>query len=486
MVKLRQTDTCSSPPSCGSRSGQAMIFIVMIVVILISFALWNFDLHKVIYIKNISQNAGDSSALAGARWQAITLNLIGDLNVMQAVALTQGDTNEVMAINQLQARLCYVGPMVGLVAAQQAAKNNGIFNNSRFADRLRSHAEQVLKYGDLGADGQMVFTEPYSNAWVEYSAMIQSVVDGGVAVGPDNARLYTDYTGDHILLMQEFYDAVAGTDWCWFHHYAPDLLETYVNFQSWPPLPEVIKTPDPINSEYFGLGLTIQHMITDVRVINVMNQLKEERGITGPSLGTNLVSNLAKWYCFDSSLWGTWDAISPFGEKSFPAAGPVKAQYDYAGADAVTRVLAESPRLTPGAGANKITWTAAAKPFGYLTADGNSIRPNTYGIVLPAFRDVRLIPIDASSAPEGGAFNLDWRDHIEMHLPGYTDESGIYHPGYMATGETVPGCWYCLQLVMWESPIFRQTGIDWLKENSDSCQSYVGPGGHGGGSRRGH
>lgn len=468
-----------------SRSGQAMIFIIMIVFILTSFVLWNFDLHKVIYIKNISQNAGDASALAGARWQAISLNLIGDLNVMQAVALTQGDTNEVAAINQLQARLCYVGPLIGLVAAQQAAKNNGIFNNDRFANRLREHADDVLKYADLGGDGQMAFTEPYSNAWAEYSTMIQSVVNGGVAVGPDNARLYSDYSGQHILLTPEFYDAVAGTDWCWFHHYEPDLLGSYMDFHSWPGLPPIILNPNPINSEYFGLGLKLQSMINDSRVLSSMNQVATERNITSGISDTNILNRESHWYCYDPDVWGTWDAISPNGENAFPAAGLVKSQYDYAGADAVTRVLAESPRLTPHAGANKITWTAAAKPLGYLMVNGTPVRPNEFGLVLPAFRDVRLIPIDASSAPAGGAFDLDWRDHIEMHLPGYDDEQGLHHSGYMENGETAPGCWYCMQLVRWENPIFRQTGIDWLKENSESCQTYVGPG-HGGGSRRGH
>ena len=473
------------PPD--SRSGQAMIFIVMIVIILTSFALWNFDLHKVIFIKNVTQNAGDSSALAGARWQAITLNLIGDLNVMQAVALTWGETNEVAAINDLQARLCFVGPMIGLAASQQAAKNNGVFNNERFTDRLRQHADEVLAYRDLGGDGQMMFTEPYSNAWIEYSVMIHSVADGGVAVGPDNARLYSDYSGGHFLLMPEFYDAVAGADWCWFYHNARNLLYTYVSFHSWSPLPDIISNPNPINSEYFGLGLRLQALISDDRVVNAVNQVIAARGLSGGLVDTNLTRLVSQWYCYDSSVWGTWAAISPGGENQFPAAGPVKSQYDYAGADAATRVLAESPRLTPGAGANKITWTAAAKPFGYLMADGKAIRPNAYGLVLPAFRDVRLIPVDASSAPAGGAFNLDWRDHIERHLPGYDDDQNNHHPGYMAAGETVPGCWYCLQLVVWENPIFRQTGIDWLRDNSDSCHTHGGSGGGpGGGSRRGH
>lgn len=469
-----------------SRSGQAMIFIIMIVIFLAALVLWNFDLHKIIFIKNISQNAGDASALAGARWQATALNLIGDLNVMQAVALTRGETNEAAAINELQARLCYVGPMLGLASAQQAAKNNGIFNNERFAKRLRRHAEDVLAYGERGGDGQMMFAEPYSNAWVEYSAMIQSVADGGVAVGPDNARLYTDYSGDHMLLDPDFYDAVAGSDWCWFFHNAYDLLRNYSNYQSWPPLPEIIPNPNPINSEFFGLGLRLQSLVGDLRLPDAMNELLADRLLSSDRLDTNASSIVSHWYCYDPGVWSTWDAISPWGENAFPAAGPVRPQYDYAGADAATRVLAESSRLTPNAGTTRINWAAAAKPFGYLSATGDPLRPNEFGLVLPAFHDVRLIPLDASSAPAAGAFNLDWRDHIEMHLPGYEDDSGNYHPGYMEGGQTFPGCWYCLQLVVWENPAFRQRGIDWLEEFSGTCQTYGGRGGRGGGTRRGH
>ena len=472
-------DSCLLQRQGDARSGQAMIFIVMILIILSFVALWNFDLHKIIYVKNVSQNAGDASALAGARWQAISLNLIGDLNVMQAVALTHGDTNGAAAINQLQARLCYVGPMIGLMSAQQAGKNNGIFNNNGFSERLRSHADEVLtKYTARGADGTMMFTEPYPGAWTDYAAMIYAVADSGVAVAPDNARLYSDYTGGHMLLMPDFYDAVAGSDWCWFFHHAYAFLKSYVDYHSWPPLPDVIPNPDPINCEYFGLGLTLQPMLGDPEAVTMMNQVSKDRGLSPDLVDASVNSMIAVWYCYDKSAWGKWDSISPDGENQFPAAGTVKAQYDYAGADAVTRVLAESPRMTPQAGNTKITWTAAAKPFGYLTADGVDILPNAYELVLPSFHDVRLIPVDASSAPAGGAFNLDWRDHIEGHLKDY-----------VARGTTVAGCWYCMQLVLWESPIFRQTGIDWLsqKVNRDSCEGHGGGGdGHGGGGRRGH
>ena len=471
-----------------------MIFIIMVVVILAFVALWNFDLHKVLYVKSISQNAGDSAALAGARWQAITLNLIGDLNVMQAVALTQGDTNQAAEINDMQARLCYVGPMIGLEGAQQAAKNNGIFNNSRFTARLQQHATEVFTdYRATGADGRMAFKEPYKDCWTEYAAMIEAVALGGVAVGPDNARYYSDNTGGHMLLTLDFYDAVAGADWCWFYHHAYNLLQSYVDYHTWPPLPPVIPVPDPINCEYFGLGLQRQDLIGDAEAVAMMNQAREDRSLSTVSISNSVGSMTSAWYCYDWDIWGTWDSISASGGAGFPAVGLVKPQYDYAGADVATRVMAEASRLTPGSNPNrsfltwdrdasppsspasKITWTAAAKPFGYLETGSTSVKPNAYGLVIPAFREVRLIPLDASSAPVGGAFDLDWRDHIETHLAGYLE-----------SGTTKGDCWYCQQLVVWDNPGFRQTGIEWLRWNSGSCQTSGGGGGRGGGARRGH
>lgn len=168
--------------------------------------------------------------------------------------------------------------------------------------------------------------------------------------------------------------------------------------------------------------------------------------------------------------------MSPVGEARFPAAGTIRPQYDYAGADAAARVETYASRLTPGSLSNTITWSAAAKPFGYLEGEE---RPNAYDLVLPAFRDIRLIPIDASSAPAGGAFDLVWRLHIEGHLPDYM-ANGV--------GALEPGCSYCQRLVTWENATFRQTGIAWLQANSATCEASGGGGGggSGGGRRRGH
>jgi hypothetical protein len=61
---------------------------------------------------------------------------------------------------------------------------------------------------------------------------------------------------------------------------------------------------------------------------------------------------------------------------------------------------------------------------------------------------VRLIPVDASSVPAAGAYDLEWREHIEEHLDDY-----------MEHGPSSSSCWYCRQLLTWENVAFRQAGI---------------------------
>ena len=459
------------PGTRGARSGQTLIFLIMVLVILGFVAIWNFDLHQTFYTKMLSQNAGDGAALAAARWQGITLNLIGDLNIMQAVAFTRGDTNAAAGIAELQARLCYVGPMVGLVAAQQAAKNNGVYNNEEFTSNILAHAREVrTDYSAIGPDGRMLFPEPYPNCWQEYADMIEVVGGQGVAAAPDNASYYQDYTGGHLLLNRDFYDAIASEDWCWFYHHAYQVLLNYTDYRWWPPLPKVIPHPNPMNCEYFGLGLTKSTVISDPQVVAMMNDLRDERGLSTVLISNTVGSVTSAWYCYEAADWSAWTALTTNGDDAFPIAGPVKPQYDYAGADALVRVLTSITRLTPGARASGVTWTAAAKPFGYLNDDQ---RPNVCDLVLPAFHDIRLFPVDAASGGGGGAFDLDWREHIEGHLPPYL-ENGL--------SGLVPGCYYCQQLRTWEDPVFRQRGIAWLRVNSRLSDVHGG----GGGRRRGH
>ncbi len=467
------------------------MFLITVVVVLAFMALWNFDLHKLFRVRNIAQNGGDSAALMAARWQGITLNVVGDLNIMQALALAAGDTGTAAAITNIQARLLITGPMVALQASQQAAKNNGIFPNDSYSDFLRDHANIVRTvYRSISATtGEMICPEPYTGAWLEYADMLDLVANDGVAAGPDNMQLFFDSISGHMLFNAGFYDAVAGRNWCWFLRNAPSLLQDYTNFFPcwWSPLPAP-PAREYLNSEFYGLklakiGTTLDsfNLTTDE-----IDTIAQERGFSG-AMTTNALAIPTTWYVY-SDQWGEWTAATATDSDGFPFRSPVKDKYFYSGADAAVRVEATTARYTPGpAGStvsNTITWSSAAKPFGYL--NDNDL-PSEYDLVLPAYHDVRLIPIDTSSAPTAGGFNLDFRRHVDDHLPEYMQNG----PSSLPTS-----CYYCRQLRTWENTAFRQSGVAWLTANSDRCAQNDGGGSDGGGGggggggsggrRRGH
>ena len=269
------------------RSGQAIIFLVFVVVILFFVVIWNFDLHRILYVKNISQNGGDSAALMGARWQSISLNLIGDLNIMHALALASGDTDKASSITNIQARLCYAGPMVAFIACQQAAKNNKIYQNQSFTDYMAKHARRVREDypSETGSDGEALFPEPYPNCWSEYADMLDLAVEDGIAVGPDNVHFYGDsVAGGHTLTDYSFYNAIAGRSWCWFYSSGPTLLEEYSNFYPcwWTDLP-VPAHPMYMNSEIFALGLRkVTTTLDQVVQTDKLSKVAEDRKMDPP------------------------------------------------------------------------------------------------------------------------------------------------------------------------------------------------------------
>ncbi len=486
------------PAEASARAGQTIIFMIMVLLILAVVIIWVFDVHTVLNLKTRTQNAGDAAALAAARWQGITLNLVGDLNILQALALSRGDAGAARQISAVQARLCFAGPLVGLAAAQQAAKNNHIYVNPDYTANLMTHADLVQNY--YAADTAR-FPEPYANAWTEYAEMLASLAGQGVAAGPDNTWYYTDSTDTHWLLSRNFYEAVASLDWCWFYWNNRNILQAYADFQYWADLPTASQSPNIANSEIFGLGLIPLTTILPegTGTVAQMNNLRVVRRINSENISNTVAGITNTWYAYDNAAWTSWRALAP--ENDFPIIPrQVRPEYDYAGADTVIRVEANAdPRMpsafpniqpfltrsSPSAArlaqsnsiAGTVTWTAAAKAFGYLTADGVKVRPDTNGIVLPAFQDVRLIPVDTATRANAGAYDLAWRSHIQDHLPTYlqSGQSGLD-----------ADCWYCRQLQTWDDQSFRQEGIDWLNDTNHPCfRAYGGPGAHGG-TRRGH
>lgn len=462
----------------GNRSGQTLIFMVMVLLILTFIVLFQLDLHQLISNKNRARNGGDAAALQAARWQGITLNLIGELNMLQAVTLTDQimgdpdapDTSQ--AISSLQARLCYVGPLLGFSSAQQAAKNNGIYVNDDFTSSLYSRADVIE------SEYYTRFSQPYDTtpgqptAWDEYAAMLYAIADQGVAVDAENAQWYNDFTDySHYLLNPDFYDAVSSQNWCWFLMSARGLLSGYNGWQNIPDLPPR-STPNPLNSEIFGLGLyrlSYLDQITDGD--DEFFDLLEEK--SNATLDPQIRDIYAQWQCYRPDSWHAWTDSIPEG---FPFDGKIKDRYNYQGSDAAVRVNISHDRMSPGGGTNVLTWTAAAKPFGYLDTSTGKEVPSRHSLVFPVFDNLRLIPLDASTAPVSGS-RAGWGIHVHEHLDSYlTNGPAVLHPD----------CWYCQQLLTWESYDFRQMGIDWLEENQDDCVIFgVSPSGSGG-TRRGH
>ncbi len=476
--KSRCRGSKSQTPETGARearrAGQTLIFLLALVVILALVILWNFDLHRVLSVKVRSQNAGDAAALAAARWQGVSLNMIGHLNVIQAVsvsnALIRGDTEfpEAEALADLRARIAFTGPMTGLAAAQQAARQNGLFNRDSYTRIVQRHAARVRSQYAIR------FPEPYRNfpspptAWDDYAGMIEAIAQEGVAALPDNAQFYADYRHrDHLLLNPDFYDAIASADWCWFHYNARSWLYEYGSWRDWNALPEY-EEQDPANAEFFSLG------VQRIRPLELIWEVSPEDGpallarLTGRSLPPDLAQAPVDWTGYHPRVRSAWSDALP---ERFPFLSDIRPEADAVGADAAVRTEAVTRRVSPGGASDIIQWSAAAKAFGGL--NGNP--PQQYGLVLPAFREVRLIPVDASTAQAAGS-RPGWFEHIYEHLSPY-----IRHgPERLHTG-----CWYCQQLLLWEEPDFRESGQEWLDRFSHTCLPTPGTG-PGGGSRRGH
>ncbi len=467
------------------KSGQAIIFLVAAVVMLAFALIWNFDLHKTIFVKILARDAGDAAVLSSARWQAKSLNLIGELNIIQAAMMSedlaggQPVSPEAESLSELRTRLSFVGPMVALVSAQQVAKHNGIFNNRGFSEQLYRHADEVR------TEYQVRYEQPYESAdhgrtaWDDYADMLIAVAEQGMPVMPTNSHWFQDYASQaHYLLNPDFYDAVGSRNWCWFHFNAMNLLENYINWTSWPALPEIVPR-EPVNSEILSLKLSRIELLDSIPVLNAdsdSNLIEDWRDAVNlhvaSGISTNILTVATSWHVYDQNAWSSWRQFVGAG---FPFEGRIREEYDVVGADASVRLNVHTERLTPGRTSQSVQWTAAGKPFGHLPGP---VPVNAYGMVIPAFTDVRLIPVDASTASNEGS-REGWGIHIYEHLPEY-----------MQRGPSAldPSCWYCRQLLEWERMGFRRSGRAWLREHSDTCHvSGPGPGPTPrGGTRRGH
>lgn len=460
------------------RSGQAIVLILAVLVVLLAALLWDSDVHTLVTRKIKAQNAGDAAALAAARWQANALNLVGELNLAHIQALENRDYASVEAITSLQARVAFAGPLAAMAAANAAAKVNGITNNADFTAEIQEHATKAARYG-VSVGDEPAIPEPFPGAWGEYSAALRDIASRGVAAAPDNARLYFDPDEDHILLQKDFYQSVAARDWCWFFifHGAgghQTILDVFTGHNWFDPLPD--PTPSrQYNSEFFGIGVEPHRMSLGSRTLLADYLRFKIDHVTTNSLDADQI-----WYVFSGRTWGDhWPGMSEDDDDPLPLAGPVRPEYDYAGADAVVRLHAAASLLSFGGdGSREIVWTAAAKPFGFIKDEREErLRPNAFGLVLPVFGDIRLIPLDAATSGGVGSFDLGWSRHRREHVPEYLDHG---------SAALVASCEYCACIRLFEDPDFRAQGSEWLRLHSNRCSPMMYGNQRGGGSRRGH
>ncbi len=491
------------------KSGQAIIFLMVVLVIGLLVVIWNFDLHRVITAKMRVRNAADSAALAAARWQGKALNMIGDLNLIQAALIslayadyveaygewvsngreTSGepepefedylDYGEYETLHELRSRVAYVGPLAAFAVAQQAALNNGAFHDPELAENLVIMAEEIR---------DRVSRRPYDNAFDEYADLLEDLAANGVAVSSYSLRLRR-----HPLTDKKFYGAIAQAVagwWCDFYSYR-HLLGTYEGFDSWGKLNTEFKYSDMLdlklgkfrtgyrrypddtdgprfpNSAAFNEGDNPDEFLEELLGYIGSSEVVEAFG--DPASIDALYDgdvNPVEWHVYDSSWAKSWPRATYYNEETddrggrFPIHSNIRPEFNYMGAEAgigVSAIVGRGILASSGNPTVELAYKTKAKAFGFLNVEdpnlqtgGALVPPHYFGFVFPAFEEVRLIHSDIGDK----VLEADFFRHVTEHLESYL-ESG--------TEACQRDCRYCQLLVEWED-LDREEGLAWLEK----------------------
>ena len=478
-----------TPVFRAARRGQVAIYLLVTLVALTLLALLNVDVFNSVRAKMRTENAGDAAALAAAHRQGELLNEIGRLNLQHIAAAVACDRGKCDEIVLRQRRLALLGPLDALREASNAAKKNGQERRREFETILSRHAEDVRLVYAGGGYGPNPYPESWEGAWMEYAMEIEQVVGEGLAAGADNIEFYNYSTG-HPLVEQNFYHAVAGRNWCWFKFHWPGLLAQYSGYSSWWPLPSREHAQSFVNSEIFSLHVdAVECSLLKLVGAKKLLELLSSENMTLQGGAPYSEEELAKcailtnttetWFFYEPCAWREWSEMSPFSSFDeygpMPTVGPVKPEYDVRGAAAICRCISDVTAVAVDGG-SKTSWTAAAKPFGSMEGEKGPVPVTSLAyFVVPAFTSTRLVPIDSVGGRELATADLDWVNHVRMHLAPYLDH-----------GPLLRDCYWCRQLVSWESAGLRRSGVTWLKYNADTCRRPTGGGGGHGGTAHAH
>ena len=463
------------------RRGQVALYLLMVLVAVFLLTLLNVDSFIAVRGKNRVQNAGDAAALAAATRQGELLNEIGRLNLEHLRAAAEDDREQCDEIVETQRRLALLGPVDALRRANEAAKRNRMETHDEFAAILREHAAIVRTVYSGGGGAGDPYPEPWPGAWLEYAGEIENVIAEGLATGPDNCEFY-GAAGGHLLLTKDFYHAIAGVNWCWFHFNCEELLSSYSGYHDWSPLPERNRNALG-NSEIFSLHVSARQLaISDVFSPEKIAALLGEEGnaatLAELERSTIITNETETWFFYDPT-WGRWfNGLSLADEEDgwqFPIVGEVKPEYNVRGCAAICRCVKDYESIATDT-STLLNWAAAAKPFGTLEGeDGVATVTSESNFVLPGFEATRLVALDSVGGEDLSTADYGWVHHVRHHLEDY-----------LKYGPKPSDCFYCQQLVTWELRGFRQTGVTWLRHYADTCIRPTGGGSAHGGTSHGH
>jgi|GEM_PF-5994603 hypothetical protein len=451
--------------------GQVLIFAVIVATILLFMAFFLFDLQSMVRLRARSQHGVDAAVLSAAAWQGRSLNTIGELNLLKAslklitdVDPTADDSLEgllesVQLLSDMQVRISYAGPMIGVATAQQAAKNNGLRTTETFTGHWRTHFDEYIAPGGV----YEATYPPYQGYdWLpSYQTMVEQAIANGVACQFVNNRYLSGLpqligNGSDFLMDVGFYSAVHSNHYCWFYRrgisysdrYDFSLIELDQNLDDYFPGSEFL----PL---YVRFAASAPHIESNAMLLDRGFDLldSEQEGY-----------DQITWGLFEDNVAGkAWDDTGDYNFVNSFLRSDFKESYTYGGAaarailqakpslilgspswrygeetaddadtlgDALSfseeeiqggsfesygeRLSAAEERMRSLSEAEMVKTSAAAKAFGHLD---ETTPPHAAGVVLPVFTDVRLIPaslIKANSTdrnPEFMMFLIEYFGH---------------------------------------------------------------------------
>jgi hypothetical protein len=350
------------------RSAQSLVYIMIVVVVLFFVILAIFDTHHIITQKIRARHGADAAALTGAKYQGLSLNMIGELNLMKVTTVIYSDVPPALtgrptaqrivdSLTGMQRRLAFVGPLLGMLQANEAAKLNGIRARPHLARELKRHADWIRRLADLGIsppwtdDGQL-WVGGYPGWAYDYADMLDAIADAGVAVEFPNTRFmngrieFSNPLADQYLGSRAFYDAIAARDWCFLR----DLLlnHNYTDYTFWGQMQ--VHLPPLEGSEYLNIGVSFRSNAW----------LSGPQGVGGGALSPEQIDELRAVLdamANDRELdlnpnWNTWQtprfpAFTPPPPVLFPQIRPIRLTWAIFNPDSWREFAADSDAPPP-------------------------------------------------------------------------------------------------------------------------------------------